>query len=195
MFGQLMDVIDDDYLRYIFHVEASSSRVGRARPGPGGLRRRRRPGAETGALAAALAAEQGADGPARHRRLAAERRPTAAATAGRQPRSSSPNAPDPDAMRAHRQGASTRRSGATTPAGAGAARSSSSATAPTDAGVDRPQTIPGDLDLRALGPLGDRLAEAERYLGLDKLDGPAGRARGRGGPARTCGTTPTTPAR
>ena len=44
MFGQLMDGIDDDYLRYVFHVQVVRA-GGRARSRPGRLPGRRRPGA------------------------------------------------------------------------------------------------------------------------------------------------------
>ena len=44
MFGQLMDVIDNDYLRYIMHVEAVQAPSAEPDLGPGGLRGRRGPG-------------------------------------------------------------------------------------------------------------------------------------------------------
>ena len=45
MFGKLMDNINDDYLRYVFHVQVLDRGAGRrARPGPGQLRGGRGPG-------------------------------------------------------------------------------------------------------------------------------------------------------
>ena len=46
MFGQLIDAIDDDYLRYVLHVEALAGPGVRARPRPRRLRGGRRPGGE-----------------------------------------------------------------------------------------------------------------------------------------------------
>ena len=45
MFGQLMDGIDDDYLATSCHVQVLDRAGRRARPGPGQLPGRRRPGA------------------------------------------------------------------------------------------------------------------------------------------------------
>jgi preprotein translocase subunit SecA len=63
MFGQLMDAIDDDYLRYVLHVEAveqgAEQDLTRAV-----YEAADDPVAETGRLAAALLAEQGTAGPA-----------------------------------------------------------------------------------------------------------------------------------
>ena len=44
MFGQLLEVIDNDYLRYILHVEAVQQTARRARPRPGRVRGGGRPG-------------------------------------------------------------------------------------------------------------------------------------------------------
>ena len=45
LFGKLMDGINDDYLRYVFHVQVLTEETGRrTRPGPGQLRGGRRPG-------------------------------------------------------------------------------------------------------------------------------------------------------
>ena len=48
MFGQLMEVIDNDYLRYILHVEAVQAACLRAGPRQGGLRRGREPSGRDG---------------------------------------------------------------------------------------------------------------------------------------------------
>ena len=43
MFGKLMDSIDDDYLRYVMHVQVIAAAARGSRLRPGGLRGRRRP--------------------------------------------------------------------------------------------------------------------------------------------------------
>ena len=43
MFGQMMDAIDDDYLRYVMHVQVVTGSRRRARPHPGPLRSGRGP--------------------------------------------------------------------------------------------------------------------------------------------------------
>ena len=59
MFGQLMEVIDNDYLRYILHVEAIQSPSAEPDLDRAVYVAAEDPVAETGALAGALAAEQG----------------------------------------------------------------------------------------------------------------------------------------
>ena len=117
MFGQLIEVIDNDYLRYILHVEAVQQAGGRARPGPGGLRRRRRPGGRDRRAGRCAGWPSRGDQCRRRRR---SRR--GAARPGRPVRATAPNGsgrrrgrgkaqvkqpatPDPDATGADRQGA------------------------------------------------------------------------------------------
>ena len=59
MFGQLMEVIDNDYLRYILHVEAVQAAGRRARPRQGGLRRGRGPGGRDGSAGLGAAGRPG----------------------------------------------------------------------------------------------------------------------------------------
>ncbi len=100
MFGQLMEVIDNDYLRYILHVEAVQAAGGRARPRPGGLRRRGGPGGRDGRAGRRPRWPSG--GPRCPAQTAVLTPPTAGTAAAAEPgprrRSSSPNAPDPDAL-------------------------------------------------------------------------------------------------
>ena len=56
MFGKLMDGINDDYLRYVFHVQVWPNRPPRPDLEPGQLHRRRRPGPGDDAISAAFAA-------------------------------------------------------------------------------------------------------------------------------------------
>ena len=166
MFGQLMEVIDNDYLRYILHVEAVQA-----------------PAAEPDLDKAVYAAAEGpvaetARWPvpswpsraprSRRRRPPSLPRPAGTAAAGVQAprrRSSSRTPPTPTRW-CPSSSSSTRRSGATIPAGAGAARSSSSAMAPPDGpAAEAPRDFTAELEA-----LGERLAEAERYLGREKLE-------------------------
>ena len=97
MFGQLMEVIDNDYLRYILHVEAVQAPGGRARPRPGRLRRGRGPGGrDRRAWPRPCWPSRGRTCPRRRRArpAAAGRRQRPAATAPR-PRSSGPTPPTP----------------------------------------------------------------------------------------------------
>ena len=64
MFGQLMDVIDDDYLRYILHVEAVQAPSTEPDLNRAVYEAADDPVAETGALVASLMAEQGMNVPA-----------------------------------------------------------------------------------------------------------------------------------
>lgn len=61
MFGQLMEVIDNDYLRYILHVEAVQQPAAEPDLDRAVYAAAEDPVAETGALASALLAEQGAN--------------------------------------------------------------------------------------------------------------------------------------
>jgi preprotein translocase subunit SecA len=96
MFGQLIEVIDNDYLRYILHVEAVQAPSEEPDLQGAVYEAAEDPVAETGALAGALAAEQGTNVAAltQTQRPAAgpERVNGAAALIKR------PNAPDPDAL-------------------------------------------------------------------------------------------------
>ncbi len=64
MFGQLMEVIDNDYLRYIMHVEAVQAPSAEPDLGRAVYAAAEDPVAETGAMAGALLAEQGLNVPA-----------------------------------------------------------------------------------------------------------------------------------
>ncbi|HEX3796255.1 MAG TPA: preprotein translocase subunit SecA [Acidimicrobiales bacterium] len=93
MFGQLMEVIDNDYLRYILHVEAVQAPSSEPDLDKAVYEAAEDPVAGTGALAAELLAEQGRAVPSISQPLApATDRP---ATNGLIKR---PNAPDPDAL-------------------------------------------------------------------------------------------------
>ena len=63
MFGQLLEVVDNDYLRYIIHVEALQPSVAEPDLGRAVYAAAEDPVAETGALASVLLAEQGANVP------------------------------------------------------------------------------------------------------------------------------------
>ena len=187
MFGQLMEVIDNDYLRYILHVEAVQPAGGRARPGQGGVRGGRRPGGrDRRRWPALLAAEQGVGGAAADRRLAGrgdgrqaaqagagrrsgQRERAGSRAPGRQGADQAAERPRPRRRSRRWSRTSTRRSAATSPAGAGAARSTSSAMAPPDGAAGpaprNPATSPPSSRRWGTG-----CAEAERYLGLDKLE-------------------------
>jgi preprotein translocase subunit SecA len=93
MFGQLMEVIDNDYLRYILHVEAVQNTT--AEPDLEGAvyEAAEDPVAETGALATALLAEQGMAVPTMTAPLA-----PAPERAGSNGLIKRPNAPDPEAL-------------------------------------------------------------------------------------------------
>ena len=114
MFGQLMEVIDNDYLRYILHVEAVQQPAAEPDLDRAVYAAAEDPVAETGALAAALLAEQGANVPAQTPRCC-PRAPSGAGVdggAGRERRTAAGKAQDQAAQRArprrpgaHRQGA------------------------------------------------------------------------------------------
>jgi preprotein translocase subunit SecA len=59
MFGQLLEVVDNDYLRYILHVEAVQQQAAEPDLDKAVYAAAEDPVAETGALASALLAEQG----------------------------------------------------------------------------------------------------------------------------------------
>jgi len=99
MFGQLMEVIDNDYLRYILHVEAVQPAAAEPDLDKAVYAAAEDPVAEAGALAGALLAEQGTN----VARQTAAARPASGngnAPAGRASKAQvrRPNAPDPDAL-------------------------------------------------------------------------------------------------
>jgi len=101
MFGQLMEVIDNDYLRYILHVEAVQQPAAEPDLDRAVYAAAEDPVAETGAMAAALLADQGANVPAQTAVL--NRPDDAVATgngrvAGGKAQIKRPNAPDPEAL-------------------------------------------------------------------------------------------------
>ncbi len=162
MFGKLMDGINDDYLRYVFHVQvlteenaaepdlAQASYVAADDPVQGDAAVNAAFAAATPAeIEAAAAVASGIGEPAGRAR---------STTARPRPPSSSRTA---------------RRSAATSRAGAAAARSTSSATAPTEMAADAPRRGDGEPDRvdipEQLASLADRVREAERFLGADDL--------------------------
>ena len=192
MFGKLMDSINDDYLRYVFHVQvltdqppepdlAQASYVAADDPVQGDA-----PLAAAFAGATPARARGGAEPGSAGARRVGRARPTEWPTTAR-PRSRSSS----------RHGRSW---AATSPAGAGAARSSSSATAPTEMpAADGPRR-------------GERRAGARRSPGGARSDWASGWTRPSGSsgstastnggpssrrrpPSRGCGTMPTTPVR
>ena len=106
MFGQLMEVIDNDYLRYILHVEAVQQPAAEPDLDRAVYAAAEDPVAETGALASALLAEQGMSvapqtavltaPPAGNGNGAGGRTDGAGAKDGSQIRQ--PNVPDPNAL-------------------------------------------------------------------------------------------------
>jgi preprotein translocase subunit SecA len=90
MFGQLMEVIDNDYLRYILHVEAVQAPSSEPDLDKAVYAAAEDPVAETGALAGALAAELGAQvAPVTH---------AAPQNGAKKGQLRLPNAPDPDGL-------------------------------------------------------------------------------------------------
>ena len=100
MFGQLMDVIDNDYLRYIMHVEAVQAPSAEPDLGRAVYAAAEDPVAETGALASALQAEQGLNVPALTQDPGAGRSGSGRTVAQRRqrPERDSRAPPDPNAM-------------------------------------------------------------------------------------------------
>jgi preprotein translocase subunit SecA len=94
MFGQLMEVIDNDYLRYILHVEAVQATSTKPDLQGAVYEAAEDPVAGTGALASVLLAEQAVNVPPLDQALAQQ--PVATNGAKGQPRR--PNPPDPDAL-------------------------------------------------------------------------------------------------
>jgi preprotein translocase subunit SecA len=94
MFGQLMEVIDNDYLRYILHVEAVQAPSAEPDLDRAVYVAAEDPVAETGAMAGALLAEQGTNVPT----LTPAPGVPAPAPNGAKGQPRPPAAPDPDAM-------------------------------------------------------------------------------------------------
>src|SRR3984957_8207285 len=99
MFGQLMEVIDNDYLRYILHVEAVQQPAAEPDLDKAVYAAAEDPVVETASLAPALLADQGANVPTQTTVLP---RPEDAAANGRngggKTQIKRPSAPDPDAL-------------------------------------------------------------------------------------------------
>jgi preprotein translocase subunit SecA len=100
MFGQLMEVIDNDYLRYIMHVEAVQAPSAEPDLGRAVYAAAEDPVAETGAMAGALLAEQGLNVPALTQDPGHGPGPAAGAPSpnGAKARKGQPAPPDPNAM-------------------------------------------------------------------------------------------------
>jgi preprotein translocase subunit SecA len=96
MFGQLIDVIDSEYLRYILHVEAIQAPAAEPDLERAVYEAAEDPVAETGALASALLAEQAVNVPPLDQALPPGPEPRRAGGAKGQLRL--PNPPDPDAL-------------------------------------------------------------------------------------------------
>jgi preprotein translocase subunit SecA len=101
MFGQLLEVVDNDYLRYILHVEAVQQPAAEPDLDKAVYAAAEDPVAETGALAPALLADQGASVPGQTTVLT---RPESAGGNGNgrggggKAQIKRPNAPDPEAL-------------------------------------------------------------------------------------------------
>jgi preprotein translocase subunit SecA len=94
MFGQLVEVIDNDYLRYILHVEAIQEPSAEPNLERAVYAAAEDPVAGTGALAGVLAAELGANVAPIEQVLP----PAASSPNGAKAQIKRPNAPDPDAL-------------------------------------------------------------------------------------------------
>ena len=101
MFGQLIEVVDNDYLRYIMHVEALQPASAEPDLDRAVYAAAEDPVAETGALASALLVEQGANVPPQIGALPAPEAGGNGGAGGNGSRAKAqvkrPNAPDPDA--------------------------------------------------------------------------------------------------
>src|ERR1700733_4699457 len=99
MFGQLMEVIDNDYLRYILHVEAVQETATEPDLNRAVYEAAEDPVAETNALASALLADQGANVPPQTAVLTrADEAVSNGRGGGGKAQIKQPNAPDPDAL-------------------------------------------------------------------------------------------------
>ena len=166
MFGKLMDGIDDDYLRYVFHVQVLAEPAPEPDLAQASYLAADDPVQGDGAITAAFAAAT----PAELEAAAAGLPGGNGASVGVTNRLTDDGETQMPIVKAP----SARRSDATSRAGAGAARSTSSATAPTEMGpadgARRGSGEPERVDLpESLDSLADRLAEAEHFLGRDRL--------------------------
>src|SRR5580700_7949720 len=100
MFGQLMEVIDNDYLRYILHVEAIQESTTEPDLNRAVYEAAEDPVAGTGSLAGALLAEQGAQVPSQTAVLnpASSGNGSGGGNARAKAQVTQPNAPDPNAL-------------------------------------------------------------------------------------------------
>jgi len=98
MFGQLMEVIDNDYLRYILHVEAVQAPAAEPDLDRAVYAAAEDPVAETGALATALAVEQGTNVAPQSAVLSPPATGNGRAAGGAKAQIKRPNAPDPNAL-------------------------------------------------------------------------------------------------
>jgi preprotein translocase subunit SecA len=96
LFGQLMEVIDNDYLRYILHVEAVQAPAAEPDLGQAVYAAAEDPVAEAGVMASALALEQGANLAAATAGLP-QGAPAPTENGAKKGQLKLPNAPDPDA--------------------------------------------------------------------------------------------------
>ena len=98
MFGQLVEVIDNDYLRYILHVEAIQESSAEPNLDRAVYVAAEDPVADTSALVGMMAAEMGANVAPVEQALARGGRPTDGAPNGAKALVKRPNAPDPEAL-------------------------------------------------------------------------------------------------
>jgi preprotein translocase subunit SecA len=98
MFGQLLEVIDNDYLRYILHVEAVQAPAAEPDLDRAVYAAAEDPVAETSALATALLAEQGTNVAPQAAMLSAPAAGNGSGGAGGRAQIKRPNAPDPNAL-------------------------------------------------------------------------------------------------
>jgi preprotein translocase subunit SecA len=98
MFGQLIDVIDDDYLRYIMHVEAVQAPSSEPDLDRAVYAAAEDPVAETGTLAGVLAAEQGLHVPGTDPALPAAGPAASNGAKAAKGQVKQPSSPDPNAM-------------------------------------------------------------------------------------------------
>ena len=198
MFGKLMDSIDDDYLRYVMHVQCSSEPTEAAptyaqatyeaaddpvRPSAS-LRRRRAPGGDARVRRGQRRA--GAE-PGRRRRRGGD----AVGTGPRRPQARLREPVAGSRARRRRQPASTIKVGRNEPCWCGSGGSSSSATARTEPSMARTPDDAGRRRrrapisaLRCSRPFARRLDAAKDYLRLDELRSELDEPRGRGRRAR-----------
>ena len=167
MFGQLMEVIDNDYLRYILHVEAVQAPAAEPDLDRAVYAAAEDPVVETAALAGALLAERGTQVPAQTRRPhARDQRERQWRGCAGQGADQAAQPPRPRRAGAHRQ-AAAREGRAQRPL---LVRERQEVQVlPWRRLTGRAAEAPRDFTAE-LEALGERLAEAERYLGREKLE-------------------------